>query len=316
MKSTDPGDKNGKKKFGAANEDDIVNWFRKYYTSDFFKKNIYDPQMSAYFEKDNPSEKTNKLGKESQRKITSVKVAYPGVGSTMTDDEGVSMGNPNLYYNQPKSEVFAHEAGHVGEQDILNQQPSMIRFMLNKNKKYSNQKQYAKDLSDQLNAPIEQYYSGPRYSSETAKRESVLDRYLLDERMRAKQSAESHDNATNEIRADIMALRYLAAKKGIWDATQGRPGLFTPAMLDKLYKEKDLNVPMTEKVGSTINTLLPSTESKKKGDVKEVEAPKNPGMMLKRLRERFNDSDLLYLMNRLAKTESNPLKSMKKEDIA
>lgn len=311
MQNIDPGDKNGKAKFGASNEDDVINWFRKYYTSDLFKKNMYDPQMSGYMDRFIPSEKTNKIGKETQRKITNVKVSYPGTGSTTTDDASVSMGNPNLYYNQPKSEVFAHEIGHVGEEDVLNRQPSMIQFMLNKNKKY-NKESLSKGLTEQLNAPIKQYYSGAQFPSEEAKKESVLNRYLQDERIRSKAGGESHDSATNEIRADIMALRYLAAKKGIWDASESKPGTFTPSMLDKLYKDKDLNAPMTERVGSTIGTILPSPESKQKGNIKEVAPPNNPGMMLKRLRERFNDTDLLYLMNKLAKNElPSSLKSMK-----
>jgi hypothetical protein len=39
------GDPDPRKKYGAKDEDDIVNWYRKYYNSDLFRKNLYDDQM-------------------------------------------------------------------------------------------------------------------------------------------------------------------------------------------------------------------------------------------------------------------------------
>jgi hypothetical protein len=112
-----------------------------------------------------------------------------------------------------------------------------------------------------------------------------------------------HDDRIGEIRSDVMALRYLAAKEGIWDAVTNKPGSFTPEMLDKLYKSKELNTPMVtyDQYGSTRNILDP--ESLKPNDLKKVAPPKKPGMILERLRKRYRDSELLDLMNWLAKNE-------------
>jgi hypothetical protein len=321
MKNPDP---DPKKKYGAKDEDDIVNWYRKYYNSDLFRKNLYDPQMpgSGYSlgqwstGDPIPSQKNTDIGKLMTKYVTKVKTRYPGKGSSATDDSSIDMGDPNVYGNQPKSGIYAHEMAHVGQEQILDRQPSMIKFMLNKNKKW-NRKDYANDLSKSLNEPIVQYYSGPEYPSEEAKREGVLSKFNQNERTMALTGSSSHDNAVHEIRADIMALRYLAAKKGIWDAVNNKSGAFTPEMLNKLYQDKELNTPITTVLPTGVSTTLPRAEHMKQGNLKEVAPPKNPGLFLQRIRERFNDDDILYLMNKVAKKElPSNLKSMKNTDYS
>lgn len=321
MKNPDP---DPKKKYGTKDEDDIVNWYRKYYNSDLFRKNLYDPQMpgSGYslgqWSSGNPipSQKNKDIGKLMTNYVTKVKTYYPGTGATMADDNSIDMGDPSGYYNQPKSSMYAHEMAHVGQDEILNRQPSMLMYMLNKNKKW-NRKDYANDLAKELNAPKLNYEGKPAFSSEEAKKESILKSFNQDERGRALLGPESHDSATHEIRSDIMALRYLAAQNSIWDAAKSQPGSFTPEMLNKLYKNKDLNVPLTENINGSIQTTLPSEQSKKQGNLKEVAPPKNPGVILQRLRKRFNDDELLYLMNRIAKNQlPSNLQSMKDTDYS
>jgi len=304
MKGTDP-----RKKYGAKDEDDITNWYRKYYNSDLFRKNLYDPEMpgSGYslgqWDKMGPapSQKNIDIGKILTNKVTKVKTLYPGKGLTATDDTSIDMGDPNYYGNAPKSPVYAHEMAHVGQEEILNRQPSMIKFMLNKNK--YNRKSLSNYLSERLNAPIKQYYSGPEYPSEEAKKEGVLSSFNQDERRRALTGSSAHDDAVHEIRSDIMALRYWAAKKGIWDAANNKSGTFTPEMLNKLYKDKELNTPITTVLPTGVSITLPKEEHMKQGNLKEVAPPKNPGLFLQRIRERFNDDDILYLMNKVAKKE-------------
>ena len=103
-----------------------------------------------------------------------------------------------------------------------------------------------------------------------------------------------HDDRIGEIRSDVMALRYLAAKEGIWDAVTNKPGSFTPEMLDKLYKIKDLNTPEVMHDQSGTMRKIPSLESLNPNDLKNVAPPKKPGMILERLRKRYRDSCLLY----------------------
>jgi hypothetical protein len=318
MKDTNP-----RKKYGAKDEDDIVNWYRKYYNSDLFRKNLYDPEMpgSGYslgqWDRTGPvpSQKNIDIGKRMTDYVTKVKTRYPGKGLTVTDDYSIDMGDPNYYGNAPKSPVYAHEMAHVGQEEILDRQPSMIKFMLNRNK--NNRKNYANDLAKSLNEPIVQYYSGPEYPSEEAKREGVLSKFNQYEKARALTGSSAHDNAVHEIRADIMALRYLAAKKGIWDAANNKSGAFTPEMLNKLYQDKELNTPITTVLPTGVSTTLPRAEHMKQGNLKEVTPPKNPGLFLQRIRERFNDDDILYLMNKVAKKElPSNLKSMKNTDYS
>lgn len=319
MKDTNP-----RKKYGAKDEDDIVNWYRKYYNSDLFRKNLYDPQMpgSGYslgqWDRTGPvpSQKNIDIGKLMTNYVTKVKTYYPGTGATMTDGSSIDMGDPNGYYNQPKSSMYAHEMAHVGQENVLNRQPSMLLYMLNKNKTGSG-KTTAKYLAEDLNAPILEFSSGPQYPSEEAKRENVLRNFNREQVGKAMRSPESHDSATSEIRSDIMALRYLAAANNIWDASKSQPGSFTPEMLNKLYKNKDLNVPLTENTYGGIQTTSPSEQSKKQGNLKNVAPPKNPGLILQRLRKRFNDDELLYLMNKVAKNElPSNLQSMKNTDYS
>jgi hypothetical protein len=320
MKDTNP-----RKKYGAKDEDDIVNWYRKYYNSDLFRKNLYDPEMpgSGYslgqWDRTGPvpSQKNIDIGKRMTDYVTKVKTRYPGKGLTVTDDYSIDMGDPNYYGNTSKSPVYAHEMAHVGQEEILNRQPSIIRFMLNKNKNW-NRREDANDLAKSLNEPIVQYNSGPQYPSEEAKREDVLRKFNKNERLMALTGSSSHDNAAHEIRSDIMTLRYLAAKKGIWDAAKSKPGSFTPEMLNKLYQDKELNTPMTTifPMGG-VSTTLPRAEHMKQGNLKEVAPPKNPGLFLQRIRERFNDDDILYLMNKVAKKElPSNLKSMRNTDYS
>jgi hypothetical protein len=100
-----------------------------------------------------------------------------------------------------------------------------------------------------------------------------------------------------------MALRYLAAKEGIWDAVTNKPGSFTPEMLDKLYKIKDLNTPMVTYDQYGVTRSIPNPESLNPNDLKNVAPPKKPGMILERLRKRYRDSELIDLINWLAKNE-------------
>lgn len=296
-----------KEKYSPADAEQIKKWYNEYYTSPLFKENLYD-KGNAFI----PEEGT-KEGQAAINKIRGLKYTYQDVNSagypkdTSYDlEDTVNLGNPNNYGNQPKSTALAHELGHVNQAEILSHQPRNLALMLNRN-----------EISDRKNAANQIYKLSnempPRYSDGTLMYKSLPSVGLyrksnlkdwMDKESHSS-STYGHDSNVGEIRADIMALRYLAAKEGIWDASKEKPGSFTPEMLNQLYKQKDLNISQTKKDSQgNVTTNLPGEKSKSKGNLKEVKAPKNPGMILERLRTRFKDSDLLYLMNRIAKNEN------------
>ena len=277
----------------APDEKEIVNWFNNYYASPLFKENLYNKGL--------PDEGT-KVGKETTDVINKLKFTYNDLNSagypetTAYDlDNTINITNPNNYWNQSKSAVSAHELAHVNQDEILSHQPRHLVYMLNRNKNTDR-----KFEANMLFSLANQKPANPAISTGSY-RLSELKNWSEGDNRRS--SPYMHDDLVGEIRADIMALRYLAAKEGIWDAVTNKPGSFTPEMLDKLYKSKELNTPQVtyDKYGTTRKIL--DSDSLKPNDLKNVAPPKKPGMILERLRKRYRDSELLNLMNWLAKNE-------------
>jgi hypothetical protein len=284
-----------KKIYGAPEEDKINDWFRQYYGSDFFKENLNKGNRNVV--KIDP----NQVSKNTLTSMDNTNVIYSKTPeqATYSWPGTIVMGNPEIYGNQPKNETYAHEQGHTGQIDILASQPSNLLYMMNKSGRQRASDQLVKDLM----APIKQYYSGPEFKSDNEKRKKVLEDYVLSEE---KLAMTNHGAALTEQRADIMALRYLAAKKGIWDASKSKPGSFTADMLNKLYKTKELNTPVTSDTpfGRGKQTHIVPGDLKQ-GDLKNVAPPKSPGTLLPELRKRYKDSEILFLMNILANNEGS-----------
>ena len=282
------------KMYGAPEEDKVIDWFKQYYGSDFFKTNL--ERGNAKVLKIDPE----KISKSVINDIDNTKTVYANTDkeATYSFPGRIIMGNPEIYGNQPKNETYAHEQGHTGQVNLLASQYKNLEYMGNRAK---GRKKYIYDLQKNLLAPIAQNSYGPEFKSEDEKRRKVLNDYAENE---INLAGINHGFSQTEQRADIMALRYLAAKKGIWDASKSKPGSFTAEMLNKLYKTKELNTPITNKSpfgGGKQTTITPSDS--KQGDLKNVAPPKSPGTILPELRRNFKDSDILYLMNNLAKKE-------------
>jgi hypothetical protein len=281
------------KKYQASDKKEIINWFNNYYASPLFKENLYNKGL--------PDEGT-KVGKETTDVINKLNFTYNDLDSlgnpdntAYDSDKTINITNPNKYWNQSKSAVLAHELAHVNQDEILSHQPRHLIYMLNRNNRH-NEANRVFSLANQK--PTNPAIPTAQY------RLSELKDWAQGENRGG--SPWMHDDRIGEVRSDVMALRYLAAKEGIWDAVTNKPGSFTPEMLDKLYKSKELNTPMVtyDKYGATRN--IPSPESLKPNDLKKVAPPKKPGMILERLRKRYRDSELLNLMNWLAKNEDAP----------
>ncbi len=291
-----------KKIYGAPEEDKINDWFKQYYGSDFFKQNLTDASKGII------NIDPNEISKNAINAIDNTEVIYPKTDESMTysfpsgGKQYIVMGNPNVYGNQPRNETYAHEVGHTAGLDLLANQPKNLFFMDNH---AIGKKEYADQLYKDLLAPIENRYpDGPKFKSDDEKRKSVLRHYAQEEE---DLGMRDHGKAQTEQRADIMALRYLAAKKGIWDATKSKPGSFTADMLNKLYKTKELNTPVTRQSTMGFGTRTDEIDPQdiKQGNLKNVAPPKSPGVILPELRRKFSDKDILYLMNKLAKNEGD-----------
>jgi len=281
------------KKYQAPDKKEIVNWFKNYYASPLFKENLYNKGL--------PDEGT-KVGKETTDVINKLNFTYNDLDSlgnpditSYDNDKTINMGNPNKYWNQPKSTALAHELAHVNQDEILSHQPRHLLYMLNRNKNMDRKSEANRLFSLANRKPANPAISTGSYILSELKEWAQLEN--------SGRSPWMHDDSIGEIRSDVMALRYLAAKEGIWDAVTNKPGSFTPEMLDKLYKIKDLNTPMVmyDQYGATRS--IPNPESLNPNDLKNVAPPKKPGMILERLRKRYRDSELLDLMNWLAKNE-------------
>jgi len=308
MKNPDPNEK----KYQASDKKDIIDWYNKYYNSLLFKKNLYD-KGNAYL----PDESAE-VGKNTANKINNLKYTYNDYNSSgypqptaYNLQNTINLGNPNNYFNQSKSAVLAHELGHVNQDEILSRQPRNLAIMLNRNQAV-NRKNKANEVYEISNEMPPKYDDGrlmyPAFPSIGSYRQNELKDWIRHENNNPNPSF--HDQLLGETRGDIMALRYIAAKEGIWDASSNKPGTFNSEMLNKLYKSKSLNTPEIKKDNQgNISTNEPSKKSISPSDLKDVAPPEKPGMILNRLKEKYSDSDLLYLMNNLAKI--NLLDSMK-----
>lgn len=107
-----------------------------------------------------------------------------------------------------------------------------------------------------------------------------------------------HDSSPNEVRADIQALRYIMAKNGIWDITDPKSGKLGVEQLNKLYQLGELNRDLIDKGMRTLPTKINSER-------KDVKTPNNPGLFLNRLRERYSDDDIMWLLNNIASNKIN-----------
>jgi hypothetical protein len=281
------------KKYQAPDKKEIVNWFKNYYASPLFKENLYNKGL--------PDEGT-KVGKETTDVINKLNFTYNDLDSlgnpditSYDNDKTINMGDPNKYWNQPKSTALAHELAHVNQDEILSHQPRHLLYMLNRNKNMDRKSEANRLFSLANQKPVNPAIPTAPY------RLSELKEWVKLEN--SGRSPWMHDDSIGEIRADVMALRYLAAKEGIWDAVTNKPGSFTPEMLDKLYKIKDLNTPMVTYDQYGVTRSIPNPESLNPNDLKNVAPPKKPGMILERLRKRYRDSELIDLINWLAKNE-------------
>jgi hypothetical protein len=294
-----------KKKYTPDDAEDIKKWYKEYYKSDLFKKNLYD-QGNAFLPEEGDAVSKSLIDKLNGLQYTYNDVNMAGLAAPTAYDRynTINLGNPNNYENQSKSGTFAHEMAHVNQTDILSHQPRNMILMLNRNK-LGKRKSDANDVYNIANSMPPRYSDGrlmyPDLSSVGLYRKFNLNDWMNREETTSSTSA--HDDNIGEVRADIMAMRYLAAKKGIWDASKKQPGTFTPEMLNKLFKEQELNTPMTRIDAFGNKTTTTVEGANKQGNLKNVAPPKNPGMFLQRLRTRYNDSDILYLMNNLAKNQ-------------
>ena len=299
-KKTKASAQNGKKLYGAtdAEEKSVQDFAKSYYASDRFKENLYDKGNAGI------KNKSAQVSKDAINKINNLSYTYiPSIDTGFDKGSTINMGNPNTYLNAPKDLVFAHEMFHPMETEILSSQPRNVMMMLNRNT-LKNRKGDANALyEDTLSAVPTNIDGTPQYPSVGDWRQSKIKEFASDEQDLS--STSMHDDLIGEVRADIMALRYLANKKGIWDVTKSGVKDMTPEMLNQLYKSPELNKQMYKSDSSGKTTYLPSEKAKAPGNLKGVDAPKNPGLILDRLKQRYSDKDLLYLMNKLAYENNN-----------
>ena len=286
----------------------VEDFFRKYYNSPAFERNVKSGE-STWYNNDIPS-----LRKELLSQINNLQNTYDKRTSTWYSGGTVNMGNPDGYLNQPADGVYAHEVSHAGDNKIIPVTPRQSFYMLDKDKAYQTWMEDAKKMGlenkiaeagdatkkekvKKLKAEmVGAWKSGDKEAAKNMLREyNLRESGFYDDH----ENAARHDSAPGEIRGDINALRYFLAKNGVWDITDPKSGTFGPDQLKAMYQLSDLNKDMMKDGWKTTPKKRPTTSTDSKGN--KIPAPKNPGLFLERLRERFSDQELMWLINNVAK---------------
>jgi hypothetical protein len=287
----------------------VEDFFRKYYNSPAFERNVKSGE-STWYNNDIPS-----LRKELLSQINNLQNTYDKRTSTWYSGGTVNMGNPDGYLNQPADGVYAHEVSHAGDNKIIPVTPRQSFYMLDKDDAYKNWAADAKkaggsnpiaESNEKIKrdkvATLKSEMVGAWKGGDKERPKEILKEYNLRESgfYDDHENAARHDSAPGEIRGDINALRYYLAKNGIWDITDPKSGSFGADQLKAMYQIPDLNRDMKQNGWKTTPNKRPTTIKDSKGN--SIPAPKNPGMFLDRLRERFSDDELMWLINNVAKS--------------
>jgi hypothetical protein len=280
----------------------IEEYFKKYYNSPTFARNL-EQGASTWWKPSVAEARNHVLQHIANLKVQedrSVGSAYWPSGNTLT------LGSRQKALSSPDNQVYAHEYAHIGEDYILPEQPKHFFSMIDKERLYENlledkilggaDKEIAK-----RNLQIKKKYRDITYNDmvkawknkDYSSAKNIAKDYFKDE-----SNSFRHDSSPNEVRADILALRYLMAKNGIWDITDPKSGQFNVEMLNKLYLLPELNRDMIKDGWRTMPTKIKNTRS-------DVKAPPNPGLFLNRLRERYSDDDIIWLINNIASNKIN-----------
>lgn len=264
---------------------DVKNYLQKYYQSDFFKKNL---------EKGQSGWKIGKAGKVEGGKMS--EAVKNTIVKIINNGESLNEGNvANISTTQLPNEnaglVTAHELAHSNENAVMNAQPRNAYLMLSQNKGYNALDTWVRQgKAARINAERNQLYQAGQETLNTYSKpynEYEYGKYMkgvnpVSEKIQSINQYFSktnpdvyHDDSPNEIRADVLGLRYLAQKNKIWDPV-ANPG-------EKLDKEK-------------FNKIMNMKELNNKGE-SEIK---------KRLKLRFNDDALKYFLENVAVNSKNP----------
>lgn len=307
---------------GTDKNELVRNFFLKYYNSPAFEKN-YRAGQAGWMSDDFTSVKNGLIEqvKKIQYKLTPQKgTAALGQTEYASSDNSVRLGTPDSYGNQDLESVSSHETAHAGNKTVVGGTPNHFLAMLNKNRLYKLilDKNIAtlkakpgdpgydkpKMLEGQLRGDASQLTkdieSVRKYGEKNEKAPRIKELVNTLDRHKAQTM---HDDAPSEVRADINSLRYLLAKNQIWDITSSNPGSFNEGMLNKLYQLKELNIPHTKSGTKYVSEKVPSS-------IKGVAEPKTPGLFLDRLRKRYKDEDIIWLINNIAKSGAQPNSDM------
>lgn len=279
----------------------IEDYFKRYYNSPAFQRNL-EQGASTWWKPDVAGVRSRVLEDIAKLKIQENRSQgseyWPG-GNTLT------IGSKDQAMSTPDDQVVAHEFGHIGENYILPEQPRHFFSMIgmeNLNENLIDGKIPGSDGEiPKRNLQIKKDKKDRLYNSMVADLKSGLNQEAKDKAkdyMLGEANSFRHDSAPNEVRADIQALRYIMAKNGIWDIADPKSGQLGVDQLNKLYQLGELNRDL-------INNGARNMPTKIKSERKDVKAPNNPGLFLNRLRERYSDDDIMWLLNNIASNKIN-----------
>jgi hypothetical protein len=223
----------------------VEDFFRKYYNSPAFERNVKTGEKTWY------NNDISGLRKELLSQINNIQNTYNPANSTSYSSGTINMGNPNEYLNQPADGVYAHELSHAGDNKIIPVTPMQSFYMLDKDDAYKNWAADAKkaggsnptaESNEKIKrdkvATLKSEMVGAWKGGDKERPKEILKEYNLRESgfYGDHKNASKHDSAPGEIRGDINALRYYLAKNGIWDITDPKSGSFGADQLKAMYQ--------------------------------------------------------------------------------
>lgn len=265
----------------------VKDYFQRYYQSNFFKDNIKRGQAGW-----NVGVAGKVDGNEMANFVKNINVKIADKGKSENTMDGKIVLSKSEMPLEDAGLVTAHEVGHSKEDKILQAQPTNIYQMLARNKAYLKRDNLVKGLKQdaldrmkselvkagQENANIVKYKDEWNYDRFLKGVSPLKDKVEDINRNMSRTSGDwYHDDSPNEIRADILGLRYLAQRNKIWDPVSNQGEQLDDEKYKKIMNMKEMN-------------------NKGESEIK------------KRLKHRFDDATIKFLLKNIAANKRAPVK--------
>ena len=304
-----------KRNYDYSTEQDVKKYLKNYYLSNFFKNNLLKSQQGWSL-----GQAANFDPQVMANAVDNAKINFINGGQSKNYQDGKIDISKTQFQNAVGSLPLAHELGHENESYVLGRSPSNVYMMLKNNSLFNSPlteaekksspelKKYRDDIRYLHNGTLNLRMERMRRGNEEMKNieKNVKTKPKWDWGWQEKNFAEGkndlssttynaassdserfHDDNPNEIRADILAIRYLAQKNKIWDPVKNPNEPLTDEKFKQIMNMPELNNDYSQKL---------------------LERPELNGsnFMKQRLKIRFDDKELKELLEKVAINNKRP----------